>query len=100
MRTGYRPSGEVVAIGSSTGGVEAITAHAFESDSASGAVLLQETIAQARRLVGAVNAGGVEVNLSAQEKGYAELAQRMGTILAAIAGPSDISGDNRGRPKG
>ena len=36
-------------------------------------------------LVGAVNAGGVEVNLSAQEKGYAELAQRMGTILAAIA---------------
>ena len=37
-------------------GVEAITAHAFESDSASGAVLLQETIAQARRLVLAVSA--------------------------------------------
>ncbi|MGZ4412051.1 MAG: sugar phosphate nucleotidyltransferase, partial [Gaiellaceae bacterium] len=37
-------------------GVEAITAHAFESDSVSGAVLLQETIAQARRLVGAVSA--------------------------------------------
>ena len=37
-------------------GVEAITAHAFESDSGSGAVLLQETIAQARRLVSAVNA--------------------------------------------
>ena len=37
-------------------GVEAITAHAFESDSGSGAVLLQETIAQARRLVSAVSA--------------------------------------------
>jgi D-3-phosphoglycerate dehydrogenase len=36
-------------------------------------------------LVGAVNAGGVEVNLSAQEKAYADLAQRMGTILAGIA---------------
>jgi D-3-phosphoglycerate dehydrogenase / 2-oxoglutarate reductase len=36
-------------------------------------------------LVGAVNAGGVEVNLSAQEQAYADLAQRMGTILAAIA---------------
>jgi D-3-phosphoglycerate dehydrogenase len=35
-------------------------------------------------LVGAVNAGGVEVNLSPQEKAYADLAQRMGTILAAI----------------
>ncbi len=35
-------------------------------------------------LVGAVNAGGVEVNLSPQEKTYADLAQRMGTILAAI----------------
>ena len=31
-------------------GVEAITAHAFESDAASGAVLLQETIAQARQI--------------------------------------------------
>jgi D-3-phosphoglycerate dehydrogenase len=36
-------------------------------------------------LVGAVNAGGVEVNLSAQEQAYADLAQRMGAILAAIA---------------
>ena len=36
-------------------------------------------------LVGAVNAGGIEVNLSAQEQAYADLAQRMGTILAAIA---------------
>jgi len=36
-------------------------------------------------LVGAVNAGGVEVNLSTQEKSYADLASRMGTILAAIA---------------
>ncbi|HUO10137.1 MAG TPA: phosphoglycerate dehydrogenase [Phycisphaerae bacterium] len=36
-------------------------------------------------LVGAVNAGGVEVNLSPQEKAYADLAQRMGTILAGIA---------------
>jgi len=35
-------------------------------------------------LVGAVNAGGVEVNLSAQEKAYADLAQRMGIILASI----------------
>ncbi len=35
-------------------------------------------------LVGAVNAGGVEVNLSPQEKAYADLAQRMGTILASI----------------
>jgi D-3-phosphoglycerate dehydrogenase len=35
-------------------------------------------------LVGAVNAGGVEVNLSPQESAYADLAQRMGTILAAV----------------
>lgn len=35
-------------------------------------------------LVGAVNAGGVEVNLSPQEKAYADLASRMGTILSAI----------------
>ncbi len=35
-------------------------------------------------LVGAVNAGGVEVNLSPQEKAYGDLAQRMGTILAAV----------------
>jgi D-3-phosphoglycerate dehydrogenase len=35
-------------------------------------------------LVGAVNAGGVEVNLSAQEQAYADLVQRMGTILAAV----------------
>lgn len=32
-------------------------------------------------LQGAVNAGGIEVNLSPQEKAYASLAQRMGTIL-------------------
>jgi mannose-1-phosphate guanylyltransferase/phosphomannomutase len=37
-------------------GVEAITSHAFESDAASGPVLLQETIQQAKRLVAAVNA--------------------------------------------
>ena len=36
-------------------------------------------------LVGAVNAGGIEVNLSAQEQAFADLAQRMGAILAAIA---------------
>ena len=37
--------------------------------------------------MGAVNAGGVEVNLSPQEKAYADLAVcRMGTILASIAG--------------
>jgi D-3-phosphoglycerate dehydrogenase / 2-oxoglutarate reductase len=36
-------------------------------------------------LVGAINAGGVEVNLSPQEQAYASLAQRMGTILASIA---------------
>ncbi|HEY4328360.1 MAG TPA: phosphoglycerate dehydrogenase [Phycisphaerae bacterium] len=36
-------------------------------------------------LVGAVNAGGVEVNLSPQEKAYADLAQRMGAILAGIS---------------
>jgi D-3-phosphoglycerate dehydrogenase len=35
-------------------------------------------------LVGAVNAGGVEVNLSPQEKAYADLAKRMGTILSSI----------------
>ena len=35
-------------------------------------------------LVGAVNAGGVEVNLSPQEKAYTELAQRMGAILAGV----------------
>ncbi len=37
-------------------GVEAITAHPFESDAASGPVRLQETIEQAKRLVGAVDA--------------------------------------------
>jgi len=37
-------------------GVESITAHAFESDSAGSPALLRETIAQARRLVVAVNA--------------------------------------------
>ncbi|EQD70230.1 D-3-phosphoglycerate dehydrogenase, partial [mine drainage metagenome] len=34
---------------------------------------------------GAVNAGGIEMNLSAPEKAYADLAQRMGIILGAIA---------------
>jgi D-3-phosphoglycerate dehydrogenase len=42
------------------------------------------TYLRGQGLVGAVNAGGVEVNLSPQEKGYADLAQRMGTILAAV----------------
>src|SRR3954447_21471856 len=37
-------------------GVEAVTAHAFESDSGSAPTRLSETIDQARRLVGAVNA--------------------------------------------
>ncbi|HEY2325860.1 MAG TPA: sugar phosphate nucleotidyltransferase [Gaiellaceae bacterium] len=37
-------------------GVEAVTAHAFESDAASGPVRLQRTIEDARRLVGPVNA--------------------------------------------
>jgi mannose-1-phosphate guanylyltransferase/phosphomannomutase len=37
-------------------GVEAVTAHAFESDAGSSPVQLHETIQQARRLVGAVNA--------------------------------------------
>jgi mannose-1-phosphate guanylyltransferase/phosphomannomutase len=37
-------------------GVEAVTAHAFESDAASGPVRLHETIQQAKRLVAAVNA--------------------------------------------
>ena len=34
---------------------------------------------------GAVNAGGMDLNLSTPEKAYADLAQRMGVILAAIA---------------
>jgi D-3-phosphoglycerate dehydrogenase len=42
------------------------------------------TYLRGQGLVGAVNAGGVEVNLSPQEKAYADLAQRMGTILASI----------------
>jgi mannose-1-phosphate guanylyltransferase/phosphomannomutase len=37
-------------------GVEAVTTHAFESDASSGPVRLHETIQQARRLVGPVNA--------------------------------------------
>jgi len=37
-------------------GVEAVTAHAFESDAASGPVHLDETIQQAKRLVAAVSA--------------------------------------------
>ena len=37
-------------------GVEAVTAHAFESDASSGPVRLHETIQQAKRLVAAVNA--------------------------------------------
>ncbi|MCL2646524.1 MAG: phosphoglycerate dehydrogenase [Phycisphaerales bacterium] len=43
------------------------------------------TYLRGKGLVGAVNAGGVEVNLSPQEKAYADLASRMGTILATIA---------------
>jgi D-3-phosphoglycerate dehydrogenase / 2-oxoglutarate reductase len=35
-------------------------------------------------LVGAVNAGGMEVNLSPQEKAYTDLAARMGAILASV----------------
>lgn len=42
------------------------------------------TYLRGQGLVGAVNAGGLEVNLSPQEKAYTDLAQRMGTILAAI----------------
>jgi len=34
---------------------------------------------------GAVNAGGIDLNLSDQEKSYADLARRMGIILGAIA---------------
>ncbi|HTV49311.1 MAG TPA: phosphoglycerate dehydrogenase [Phycisphaerae bacterium] len=34
---------------------------------------------------GAVNAGGIDLNLSDQEKAYADLARRMGIILGAIA---------------
>jgi mannose-1-phosphate guanylyltransferase/phosphomannomutase len=37
-------------------GVEAVTAHAFESDSGAAAVRLSKTVDQAQRLVGAVNA--------------------------------------------
>jgi len=48
-------------------GVEAITAHAFESDAASGPVRLQQTIEEARRLVGPVNADfGVVFDRSAE----------------------------------
>src|SRR5581483_8740314 len=48
-------------------GVEAITQHAFESDAASGPVRLHETIQQARRLVGPVNADlGVVFDRSAE----------------------------------
>jgi mannose-1-phosphate guanylyltransferase / phosphomannomutase len=48
-------------------GVEAITAHAFESDAASGPVRLQQTIDEARRLVGPVNADfGVVFDRSAE----------------------------------
>lgn len=42
------------------------------------------TYLRGQGLVGAINAGGIEVNLSPQEKGYADLAQRMGTILSAL----------------
>jgi D-3-phosphoglycerate dehydrogenase len=42
------------------------------------------TYLRGQGLVGAVNAGGVEVNLSPQERAYADLAGRMGSILAAI----------------
>jgi mannose-1-phosphate guanylyltransferase/phosphomannomutase len=48
-------------------GVEAVTAHAFESDAASGPVRLQRTIEEARRLVGPVNADfGVVFDRSAE----------------------------------
>jgi mannose-1-phosphate guanylyltransferase/phosphomannomutase len=48
-------------------GVEAVTQHAFESDAASGPVLLHETVQQARRLVGPVNADlGVVFDRSAE----------------------------------
>ena len=48
-------------------GVEAVTQHAFESDAVSGPVRLHETIQQARRLVGPVNADfGVVFDRSAE----------------------------------
>jgi mannose-1-phosphate guanylyltransferase/phosphomannomutase len=53
---GYSASSFVLPLVLGPLGVEAITAHASESDSASGGGLLQETIAQARRLVRAVSA--------------------------------------------
>ena len=53
---GYSASSFVLPLVLGPLGVEAITAHAFESESASGGGLLQETIAQAKRLVKAVNA--------------------------------------------
>ena len=42
------------------------------------------TYLRGQGLVGAVNAGGIEVNLNPQEKAYTDLAQRMGAILAAV----------------
>ncbi len=53
---GYSASSFVLPLVLGPLGVEAITAHASESESSSGGGLLQETIAQARRLVKAVNA--------------------------------------------
>jgi mannose-1-phosphate guanylyltransferase/phosphomannomutase len=53
---GYSAASFVLPIVFGPLGVEAITAHAFESDAGSGPVRLHETIQQARRLVPAVNA--------------------------------------------
>ena len=38
-----------------------------------------------RGIQGAVNAGGIDLNLSGLEKAYADLARRMGVVLGAIA---------------
>ncbi len=43
------------------------------------------TYLRGQGMVGAVNAGGLQVDLSPQERAYADLASRMGVMLAAIA---------------
>jgi mannose-1-phosphate guanylyltransferase / phosphomannomutase len=53
---GYSAGGFVLPLVLGPLGVEAVTAHAFESDAGTGPVRLHETIAQAKRLVTAVNA--------------------------------------------
>ncbi|HEX7083478.1 MAG TPA: sugar phosphate nucleotidyltransferase [Gaiellaceae bacterium] len=53
---GYSASSFVLPLVLGPLGVEAVTAHAFESDSAGNPVQLHETIGQAKRLVAAVNA--------------------------------------------